>query len=180
MFDKIDKEILRFLSKKPRATIRELSKNIGVTRNTIRKHILDFCKKNIKIEIAFPLKLLNPVYFSIFLSVKDIDIKFNLLSYLIKCPRIIFLLSYIGNFDIAFVIFGRNINEIEVILKNILYSPKIIRKYALMFSENFLKVPNTLNISKIMKNLELGYDCFNCIFNGFDNSNKCLLEKMKV
>jgi len=148
--DTTDRKILYLLSKNPRMAIKDIAKNIEITRNTVRRRLKNiFSKKKAKISVSININELTLKHALVMLSTKTFEFKQELIEIFTICPRVIFFTSHLGSFDIVFVAFGKDSADLEKFLAQIIYNKDVKDKQVQIFDKFFLKKPSFVDVGLV-------------------------------
>lgn len=128
VLDDKDKKILMILQENGREQLKSIASKVNLSIDSVHKRIKEMKKKGIFHAGIFinPRAIGFPLIMDIKIKLKNIkeDQKKKFIDYLIDHPRIIELLSIMGDFDLTCVIIAKDTNELEEI------SMQIRQKYS--------------------------------------------------
>ncbi len=122
--DPKDKQILLLLQKNARESLTNIAKQVSLTIDSVHARIKKLQEKGIIVEVTV---LLNPRTFG-YPLIADVKIKlFNIteeetnrfLSYLTAHPKVVDLLTLMGDYDITCVLIAKNTEELEATSREI-------------------------------------------------------------
>lgn len=119
VIDEKDKEILMLLQKDGRMHLKEISKKVRLSIDSVHKRIKEMIKKGVFITGIFiePRVLGFPLIADVKIKLKNISeqSRTKLIDYLVKHKRVIDLLSVMGDYDLTCVLIAKDSNELETI-----------------------------------------------------------------
>jgi len=120
ILDKKDREILMILQKNSRETLTKIAKKVNLSIDSVNNRIKEMQRKGI---FSFDMLNINPQALG-FPLVADVKIKLHnitekektsFLNHLKAHPRVIDLLSIMGDYDITCVLIAKDANELDKI-----------------------------------------------------------------
>lgn len=120
ILDKKDREILMMLQENSRESLTNIAKKVRLSIDSVNKRIKEMQRKGI---LAFDTININPRVIG-FPLIADVKIKLhnitekdknNFIGYLKEHPRVIDLLSIMGDYDLTCVLIAKDTNELEKI-----------------------------------------------------------------
>ena len=114
----VDKKIVNILMNNGRATLKSISKKVGLSIDAVKDHIDKM--KNLGIIKRFTIVVNTtpfdqPVSTHVYIKFKNVSEKSinEFLSYLKKHPKIPTVISVLGTYDIFIVLMGRDVMDLE-------------------------------------------------------------------
>ena len=133
IIDEKDKKILMILQKNGRTQLTNIAKNVNLSIDSVHKRIKEMQKKGIFNSGIFiePRKIGFPLIADVKIKLRNIteDEKRELIKNLINHPRVVDLLSIMGDFDLTCVLIAKDTNELDEI------STKIRQEYSNMIAD---------------------------------------------
>ena len=126
--DEKDRKILMALQENGRAQLKEISKKVGLSIDSVHKRMKEMQRKEIFITGIFiePRNIGFPLLMDVKIKLRNIteNQKQKFLDSLVAHPRVIDLLSIMGDFDLTCVLIAKDTNELKEI------STQIRQKYS--------------------------------------------------
>ncbi len=124
--DEFDHKLINLLNKDARLTLRELAKEIALSQNSIKLRIDKLLQHKIIRFTALPLRLSTMGYTMtahVYLKLHNVTVeKKDKLYYALKYnPRVIILMSMVGDYDLYFVLLTKgpkDLNHIKDTIRN--------------------------------------------------------------
>lgn len=122
--DKIDKDILKLLSRYGRASVAEISKKLKISRDVVKYRVERLIKLEVIqgfVAVANPTKLGLPNMVFVSMSLLSVDPKREkmLIDYLKSAPYIIYAAKVLGKWDLNIEIYSKHNKHLDEILKDI-------------------------------------------------------------
>lgn len=131
--DEKDKKILMILQENGREQLTTIAKKVNLSIDSVHKRIKEMQKKEIFTSGIFidPRKIGFPLVADVKIKLRNITEKEKqeLIKHLIDHPRVIDLLSIMGDFDLTCVLIAKDTNELDEI------STQIRQKYSEMIAD---------------------------------------------
>ncbi|MFX1512833.1 MAG: Lrp/AsnC family transcriptional regulator [Promethearchaeota archaeon] len=168
-FDQIDILLLHLLGKDGRANLTQLGKQVGLSHSSVRDRLL----KLEKADAVHIRGLINPNHFNLitaFILIESASEKgrIRILDTYSKCPRVIFVASVIGHYDIIALVYAEDRGLLEVLLSSCFLRKKLdIRQSSVMIIGTELEppfLPINIPIKDIKSEISsCGLNCKECI-----------------
>ncbi|MHA1721906.1 MAG: AsnC family transcriptional regulator [Candidatus Baldrarchaeia archaeon] len=141
VFDDVDRKIIRCLLKNPRTTLREIAKDVGVTRTTVRNRLKKlFENKCITTKVLFNIGTCNFRFAFLGLNFSEFRDFNRCLQIAMYCPRVIILIKNINRYHVVLVLIAEDDKELYRIIDEFQFLEGVKNSYIETFATvNLLK-----------------------------------------
>ena len=165
--DKIDKRIISILEEKPSATLTEIGKIIGISHVAVRKRVQRLISSGfMKMVPAFNIDQLKYKIAVILAEVGDPKHLNELFSIFKDCPRMMFLSTSIGRYNVFSMMYAEDDDTLESVISFCSFrTHKLIRKsevIVLCVSEVPKYIPLNIADQRSLKVAPCGVRCDKC------------------
>jgi len=165
--DEVDKKIVAMLQEDGRAPLSKIGKALRLSHVAVGKRIEKLCKEIVKVSAGLNAEKLGFRIAIVNAEVESIEILEQLLEKFSKCPRIVFLTTTTGAYNLMSIMVAENADTLNAILQICsVRAQRGIRRSEAIVGEA-PKVPKFLPITVIAeKNAEeapCGINCGNCV-----------------
>ncbi len=143
---KKDKEILFELSLNARITITNLAKKVKLSKQVV-SYRLTRLEKNKVIQGYYAITnayMLGRTHYRVFIKYQNMSSKIEeeFMNYLINHPKIVWIASFDGDFDAAYLVWANNIREFEEVFD------EINEKFGVYFQEKYFSIATKIEYLK--------------------------------
>lgn len=118
--DTIDQRIIYALTDSARKPIRDIAKELGLSRPTVNKRIRDLLSKGIiSFNVGLNIKALGFRTAEVGLRVKGTERAARLVKGMSRCPRVLLLKRPSGRVNLSLYLYGETINVLESMIESL-------------------------------------------------------------
>jgi len=165
--DEIDKKIISFLQEDGRTSLSEIGQKLGLSHVSVRKRLKNLCESLVKVSAGLNAEQLGPHVAIVNAEVETPKRLRELVNMFTKCPRIVFLTTTTGAYNVMTIMVAENADTLNAILEVCsIRAQKGIRRSEATIGEAPI-IPKYLPI-KIVPNKEMeiapcGINCGKCL-----------------
>lgn len=163
--DEVDKKIVAMLQKDGRVSLSRIAKQLGLSHVAVGKRIEKLCRDLVKVSAGINAKKIGFRVAIVNAEVESPEILQELLEKFSKCPRIVFLTTTTGAYNLMSIMIAEDADTLDAILQICsIRSQKGIRRSEAIVGET-PKVPEYLLIPIVDKKEEdapCGINCGKC------------------
>jgi Lrp/AsnC family transcriptional regulator for asnA, asnC and gidA len=115
--DEIDKKIISILQEDSRASLSSIGKKLGMSHVAISKRLKNLCKELVKISTGLNAKCLNFRIAIVNAEVETLQRLQELINMFSKCPRIVFLTTTTGAYNLMTVMVAEDSDTLNAIIE---------------------------------------------------------------
>ena len=165
--DKLDKKIVAILQDNGRASLSEIGKKVGISHVGVRKRLQNLCQNVAKVSVGLSAEELGLRVAIVNAEVETPERVRELVDMFSKCPRIVFLTTTTGAYNLMTVMVAEDADTLNAIVEVCsLRAQKGIRRSEAMISEA-PTIPKYLPIKIIAakedEDAPCGINCGKCL-----------------
>jgi len=117
MMDKLDKKIVAILQDNGRASLSEIGKKVGISHVGVRKRLQNLCQNVAKVSVGLSAEELGLRVAIVNAEVETPERVRELVDMFSKCPRIVFLTTTTGAYNLMTVMVAEDADTLNAIVE---------------------------------------------------------------